>query len=70
MARATFDAIDADGNGLLTRNETIAYAASFSKVRVTRDTLEAANPHWFEDMDVNGDGAIQPEELDPSLHKN
>jgi len=63
VARSRFNAVDTNGDGVVSREEAEAYA----HVRVTREAVEPP-AGWFEAIDTDANGLIEPSEFDPSLH--
>ncbi|CAJ0960298.1 unnamed protein product, partial [Mesorhabditis belari] len=56
-----FAEFDENSDGQIDRNEFLIALGDYN------ETLEAKHPKWFESMDKNGDGWIQPSEFDSSL---
>lgn len=61
-AREAFDSIDTDGNGAISKAETLAWAKG-AKKDLSRKQVE----NGFKQADANRDGKIHPHEFDRSL---
>jgi hypothetical protein len=55
-----FNEIDADGNGILAFHEAVAYFAD----RGVDATALVGNRTWWQDMDTNHNGYLEPREFD------
>uniref|UniRef100_A0A914CC09 EF-hand domain-containing protein n=1 Tax=Acrobeloides nanus TaxID=290746 RepID=A0A914CC09_9BILA len=58
-----FEKIDTNNDGKLSHRET----QEFLKHRKERNVIGLEDSAWFEEMDLNGDGHIQPNEFDSDL---
>jgi len=69
-AESVFALVDSNGDGLLTYHETRSYLVQHNMLANTTIRARgqrAVDDDWFEMMDANENGRIEPNEFDESL---